>query len=719
MFHFASHERLWAQRHLTTFGAVREIASNRTAEGLLSGDFNGDGLTDLAAYGGSSIVVYYQSLPPLSWQSSMIHVDLPIRLATAARCNDDRADDIVIATDAPGEIQVFLGRQRKGMSRAWRKTIEEPFNHILVANINNDRSADLLLWGEKQLGVQVYLGNGNGTFRSSDALFGEFSYSALAVDDMNDDGIADVIAGDWISNELLLYTGFGKLRFAEPAVLHLEYEPTFVSTAYFNDDAVKDVIVVSQPNRSCQVFTGDGLGGFTPMPPVPLGMPPSGISIADVNGDGRSDIGIMSSGARCLAVGLNDGGGVIEELMKFSGGRAPSSFAFFAHGKSHKIDAAILDSASHKIRIAVSASVSDSTALGTEYLTGVGPAGIAAAPAGRTRTEDLFVGNTTSRTVSYFQQRADGSYGGQMSFSTITKPTDVAWLWRNDTTAILLASDPVDRTSSIVEIHTDDYSHRSYALPLRENSDLLSVDPEPGSGSLRIFALEHEAKRGRASLIEFEQIGPSRFIERTCTPQLPSPVSACVMPRRAGRRLKDLCYVRYNQKTKSEDLFRMTQEKPRQFSSPVLDFSVSVPESCDVLAWSGDLNGDGMDDLIVNIQEPVNALFCSLRQKDSSFAAPHVRLGSIAVDDAKELQFADVNGDRIPDILFENSLTRSIFYLPGTGNGTFLQRVRLISTEGVGGFTLRHRRRDGTPLLLITDQVQGILRLIPLAGEAD
>lgn len=720
VFHLASTGRVFGQRHLTTFGSVRDVAVNKTAQGLLTGDFNGDGLADIAAYGGSTITIYYQTQAHGAWQTSTVRVDRPIRIAAAARCNDDRIDDIALTTDLPTEVQVYLGRARKGLSLAWRQPVEEPVSHVLVTNVNNDRKPDLLLWGEKKLGVKLFLGAGNGAFRPSDPLLGEFSLSALAVDDLNEDGIADLISGDWVSNEVRVSIGFGQLRFSEPTVLPLDYEPTFVTTAYFNHDAIKDIIVVSSPNRSCQIFSGDGLGAYVASAVIPLGVPPTAVSVADVNGDGAADLGVSSTIARCLTIGLNDGQGMIEELLKFSGGRAPLSYALFQHGKTRRIDAAILDTASHRLRIALNASLTDTTSAAvSEYLTGLAPAGIAASNGRSAHAGDLFVGNAASRSVSYFQAKSGGGFTGQMSFSTVTKPTQLSQVWRNDTMAILLASDPLDRSASIVEIHTDDYSHRSYPLPLREGSDLVSIEAEGPSGSLKILALEHEARRSRSAVIEFEQIAPSRFIERTCTPQLPAALSACVGPRRAQRHARDLSFVRYNPRTSTEEVFLLQQEKPRQYSAPILCFSLSVPESVGVLAWTGDLNGDGNDDLILNLQEPVNALVWSLRQKDSTFAPPQGRLPGVTISYGQDLQFADVNGDRQMDILFENSLSKSMFYLPGAGAGTFLPKVRLISTEGVGGFAFRHRRHDGSPELLVTDQVQGVLRVISLDAEEE
>ncbi len=714
--HFMAYDRLSAQRYLTTFGPVQELTTNKAIHGLLSGDFNGDGLQDLAAYGGTSIVVYYQQLPPHSWQSVTLKVDRPIRTATVARCNDDRIDDIVIATDPPGSIEVLLGRPRKGLVVAWKKDVPEPFSSLAVANVNNDRKADILLWGEKQLGVQVFLGNGNGTFRVSPVLFGEYSISALAVDDMNDDGIADIIVGNWISNELLLYTGFGNMKFSDPAVISLTSEPSFVTTSYFDGDPMKDIIVVSGSNRSIQVFSGDGLGGFKPSAPVFVGAPPSVMMLADVNGDGRPDIGILCAQGRYLAVGLNDGKGVVEELMKFAGGKTPSGFTFFTHARTGRTNAAIVDSSSHKIRIAFNASVTDSSIGRTEYMTGLGPSGVATSRVSRDGREDAFVGNAASGTVSYFHQLADGSYDGQMSFSTLTKPTEISYVWGNDTMAVLLLTDPSEHLSSIAEIQTSDFSHRSFALPLREESDLVSVDADPATGTLQIYALEQESRHHSLSLIEFEQIAPSRFIERTCTPALPVSLSACVMTRRSPHALQGLCYVRYNAKTKSEDVYEMAQEKPRQFTAPVLAFSVSVPESCGVLAWSTDLNADGVDDLILNLREPANVLLCSFRQKDSTVSAPTVRMKDISIRSEKYLQVGDATGDGIADIIFENNITKSLYYLPGPVTSSALPRVRLISTEGLGGFALGHAPGDSSVQLLVTEQLQGLFKVVIFSG---
>ena len=88
----------------------------------------------------------------------------------------------------------------------------------------------------------------------------------------------------------------------------------------------------------------------------------------------------------------------------------------------------------------------------------------------------------------------------------------------------------------------------------------------------------------------------------------------------------------------------------------------------------------------------------------------------IFIRSQKDLQVVDATGDRLADILFENYLTKSLYYVPGPVTGSALPRVRLISTEGLGGFTLGKRHSDGSSQLLVTEQMRGLFKVVDFSG---
>src|ERR1041384_4974278 len=209
------------QRHLKTLGAVSEIPAGAGSRSLMTGDFNGDGLTDVAAAGDNGITVLYQRPESLRWDQTTLSVNKPILASAAGRCNRDRMPDIV-------------------------------------------------LYGTKQLGIVVMRGRADGSFQPGVTLLPESSIGALSVEDVNGDGISDIVAEDWVSDQLMIFTGFGHLNFSDPVVIQLSSEPRLFSSAHLDAGPNTDFVVCLPDERLCRLYQGDGLGGFKPGQEIPL-----------------------------------------------------------------------------------------------------------------------------------------------------------------------------------------------------------------------------------------------------------------------------------------------------------------------------------------------------------------------------------------------------------------------------------------------------------------
>lgn len=161
----------------------------------------------------------------------------------------------------------------------------------------------------------------------------------------------------------------------------------------------------------------------------------------------------------------------------------------------------------------------------------------------------------------------------------------------------------------------------------------------------------------------------------------------------------------------------MTQMKPNQFSVPALLHSISVRESTAAWIWHHDLNGDMVDDVIVNLLEPENSVRFFLGRADTAFLESQSRIREVTVKSKNDLMIVDANNDGIEDIVLNNKLKKSIQFYAGRGDGTFLPKTRLVSTEGIGGFTIGDIDNDNISELLYTDQVNGIVKVIHFNGE--
>ena len=146
---------VYSQNTLTTFGYLAEFRTVRNAVGMVTGDFNGDGVIDLATYGGTKISIHLQEADSLSWRTFTFQSDRSLRTVLAARCNEDQLTDLITLTDEPTELRVFIAKPKDKFTVRWSMPMSWQADRYMTADIDNDGKIDLLMFGKKTLGVTV------------------------------------------------------------------------------------------------------------------------------------------------------------------------------------------------------------------------------------------------------------------------------------------------------------------------------------------------------------------------------------------------------------------------------------------------------------------------------------------------------------------------------------------------------------------------------------
>lgn len=179
-------------------------------ESLVTGDFNGDGATDLAVL---------QNFPQLGGVS---------RLAVLAGRGD--------GTFKPAVLYPTVFTSGAGP--------------MVVGDFHGDGSNDILVFSKNEPRGQVFLGKGDGTFRNGGVFAtGENVYAAEAVD-LNGDGRLGLITTGTNSGRVYVQAGNGDGTFAPP-------------TPYSALPAAGSVTALSASGA-----TGPPVGGLSPSPPV-------------------------------------------------------------------------------------------------------------------------------------------------------------------------------------------------------------------------------------------------------------------------------------------------------------------------------------------------------------------------------------------------------------------------------------------------------------------
>jgi hypothetical protein len=312
----------------TTRGFPATVYSGAGSEPvpLASGDFNGDGVPDLAAasvnLGGNgvdTVTIFFMSSTP-GFYGGQESFDLPgltggITGLVAGDFNNDGSLDLA-AVGQPNQLDILFGNGRGGFVTSVQTIPAMYPRSLAVGDFDRDGNSDLAITDQFAATVTVLLGNGKGGFAQASGpapATGSWP-SAVAVGDFNGDGKPDLAVSCYFANSVTILLGSGDGAFAAGTSLETGIYPMGIAVADLNADGKQDLAVVNQFSQDVNIFLGNGNGGFA-APAASgyqapgTGKTPDSITVADLNGDGIPDLAVASSGSSevTLLFGKGDG----------------------------------------------------------------------------------------------------------------------------------------------------------------------------------------------------------------------------------------------------------------------------------------------------------------------------------------------------------------------------------------------------------------------------
>jgi hypothetical protein len=267
-----------------TFGPPAPTFQTNSRDSLVVGDFNGDGLPDLAE-------------------------------------SDTRA----------GTLTVLFTKVDSSQHVTFNPLPSFPATPgaVAAADFNGDGHADLSIVNSAAETVTVVLGRGDGTFVPGQVFIppgqGQLAAVGIAENDFNGDGTLDLAvasgaasapsggtpgAGGLTGNFVTVLLGNGDGTYAPRQILPVAGNPTAIVARDFNGDGIIDLAVAEAGANAVQIFLGEGDGTFTKGQTIQVGRDPEALVPGDFTGQGAGhfDLAVANAGDNTLELLLDKGG---------------------------------------------------------------------------------------------------------------------------------------------------------------------------------------------------------------------------------------------------------------------------------------------------------------------------------------------------------------------------------------------------------------------------
>ena len=283
---------------------------------MSSGDFNGDGKSDLAILswntgGFTSYVTTFLSNGDRSFAAARTNVaynqgvvggdGIPGSMV-AADFNGDGKLDVAVVGDyiSFGGVSILLGNGDGTFKAGTSFATSGDYGRVAVSDLNGDGIPDLVVTNYFEFGGSptIFLGKGDGTFTSKPASFTlDYFPTSVVVGDFNRDGVLDLAFSDLSGVEIALGNGDGTFKETAASPIVPPSELSSLVIGDFNHDGKLDIAGVDDYNDRIVLLIGAGDGSFTVTPTTPVVSPnwlgPFAVVAADFNGDGVPDLAML------------------------------------------------------------------------------------------------------------------------------------------------------------------------------------------------------------------------------------------------------------------------------------------------------------------------------------------------------------------------------------------------------------------------------------------
>ncbi len=436
-----------------SFGGQPRITT-AALDGMVVGDFNGDGVDDLASIHGTEPKLrLWMNTGDGGFADPVTTGPTPLRpesIISGDLNEDGNVDLIVHEGGIYGRNTVLLGNGEGGFS--WQRYVSiRNATSMHLADTDGDGDLDLVTHDPFHDKVVVFAGHGDGTLQES-VMTEVQEVASVVVGDLNGDARPDLIINvdvPPVSSELRVLLNDGNGFFSDEPLLLAPLGPDArpLAVADFDGDGHQDFLLSAGQIIWTEIGLGNGtFDQYNPAASVspssqPFGADPAGVTVGDVTGDGIPDmIGLLYDE---ISIVVGDASGAFALEATYSVGDRPTAAVVHDLDSDGDADIATVNASND---VSVLRGVGDGTFL-PEIRFGVGgdPRYITVGDINGDGVPDLVVGNASTHY---------GDWGGGVSVlhgvGDCTFHPDVVFAGLHSVVALAIADVDLDGDSDVI-----------------------------------------------------------------------------------------------------------------------------------------------------------------------------------------------------------------------------------------------------------------------------
>ena len=294
---------------------------------VTTGDFNGDGITDLATANAFSndVSVLIGVGDGSFYETQNFGVGNGPHSVATGDFNGDGITDLAIANRYSDDVSVLIGVGDGTFNAAQNFGAGVWPQSVTTGDFNGDGITDLATANFSSDDVSVLIGVGDGTFNAPQNFGAGDGPLSVTTGDFNGDGITDLATANRYSNDVSALIGVGDGTFNAPQNFGTGDLPLSVTTGDFNRDGITDLATANSSSNNVSVLIGVGNGTFNAPQNFGTGIGPLSVTTGDFNGDGITDLATANGQSDDVSVLISVGDGTFNAAQNFGAGDGPLS----------------------------------------------------------------------------------------------------------------------------------------------------------------------------------------------------------------------------------------------------------------------------------------------------------------------------------------------------------------------------------------------------------